>query len=260
MKTALLFTVLGVAWVAGLNSHDSVVLAQASTWFQETAGAIIPKLEERRKQLMTSMEGSPTAPTARTAISSEDHPDNAGGNAVLERISEKMDQVQASSEAAIDSGIKRVTGTVERSERDVLAKFDQLQGTVERSERTLLAKLDQLQERLDAIERHSVVASTKEVQTVEQSSGTPPTNQATLSIQPTAVTTTAPRPAPIETKRVENWAIKEVVNGTAILEGPRGLIGVSTGNVIPGVGRVESISRRGGRWIVATSRGVITTR
>jgi hypothetical protein len=45
-----------------------------------------------------------------------------------------------------------------------------------------------------------------------------------------------------------------------VLAGPRGIIEVSSADVVPGAGRVESISRRGGRWVVATSKGEITGR
>jgi hypothetical protein len=68
----------------------------------------------------------------------------------------------------------------------------------------------------------------------------------------------APPAPPAQAKRIENWSIREVVDGMAVLAGPEGLIGVFSGDVVPGVGRVQSISRRGGRWVVATTRGVIT--
>jgi hypothetical protein len=58
---------------------------------------------------------------------------------------------------------------------------------------------------------------------------------------------------------IEGWTLREVANGTAILEGPDGIRRVSSGNMIPGVGRVESIFRWGNRLIVATSRGLIST-
>jgi hypothetical protein len=43
------------------------------------------------------------------------------------------------------------------------------------------------------------------------------------------------------------------------LEGPDGIRTVARGDVIPGVGRVESIFRWGSRPIVLTSRGLIST-
>jgi hypothetical protein len=58
---------------------------------------------------------------------------------------------------------------------------------------------------------------------------------------------------------IEGWTLREVVNGTAVLEGPNGVWKVTPGQTVPGVGRVDSIVRWGNRLIVATSRGLIST-
>ena len=63
-----------------------------------------------------------------------------------------------------------------------------------------------------------------------------------------------------EAKKIEHWFVREVVDGIAVLEGSSGLIEVSTGDVVPGVGRVEAISERDGRWVIATNKGAITAR
>lgn len=58
---------------------------------------------------------------------------------------------------------------------------------------------------------------------------------------------------------IEGWMLREVINGTAVLEGPNGIWRVTRGDTVPEVGRVDSIIRWGNRWIVATSRGLIST-
>jgi hypothetical protein len=58
---------------------------------------------------------------------------------------------------------------------------------------------------------------------------------------------------------IEGWTVREVVGGTVVLEGPDGVWRASRGETVPGVGRVDSIVRWGNRWIVATSRGLIST-
>jgi hypothetical protein len=55
------------------------------------------------------------------------------------------------------------------------------------------------------------------------------------------------------------WTLREVVNGTAVIEGPNGVWRVTPGQTVPGIGRVDSIVRWGNRLIVATSRGLIST-
>jgi hypothetical protein len=58
---------------------------------------------------------------------------------------------------------------------------------------------------------------------------------------------------------VPGWTVLDVVGGAAVLEGPHGILKVTRGDAVPGLGRVDSIVLWGSRWIVATSRGLITT-
>jgi hypothetical protein len=71
---------------------------------------------------------------------------------------------------------------------------------------------------------------------------------------------TKPTPMP-ETRpeTIEGWTLREVVNGTAILEGPTGIWRATRGDTVPGVGRVDSVIFWGNRWIVATTGGLIST-
>jgi hypothetical protein len=69
-------------------------------------------------------------------------------------------------------------------------------------------------------------------------------------------------PAPFpETKpaTIDGWVVRDVMNGRAVLQGPNGVWKVSRGDTVPGLGTVDSIVLWGSRWIVSTSRGLITT-
>jgi hypothetical protein len=71
-----------------------------------------------------------------------------------------------------------------------------------------------------------------------------------------------PRQVPVpETKpsTIEGWTVREVVGGTAVLEGPNGQWRATSGDTVPGLGKVDSIVRWGSRWIVATSKGLVST-
>ena len=71
-----------------------------------------------------------------------------------------------------------------------------------------------------------------------------------------------PNPAPFpDTKptTIAGWALLEVVDGTAVVQGPNGVWRVTRGDTVPGVGKIDSIVRWGNRWIVATSKGLIST-
>jgi uncharacterized protein YidB (DUF937 family) len=56
---------------------------------------------------------------------------------------------------------------------------------------------------------------------------------------------------------ITNWVVRDVYDGVALVESPRGSIEVAPGEIIPGAGTVESIERRGAGWIVITSRGLV---
>lgn len=68
-------------------------------------------------------------------------------------------------------------------------------------------------------------------------------------------------PAP-ETRpsTIPGWSVVEVRDGIAVLDGPDGVRMAARGDVIPGIGRVDSIVRWGDLWIVATANGLIATR
>jgi hypothetical protein len=244
-----LLVVLGVGWGAGVKTHEFANVPPASTWVQDTVPFLMSKFDVLRKQMVASIESLINTSGAQQMTGPDKAPKNTAE--VIEQVARglfvKMDQVRASSETEI---------------RELRSGIDRLNGSVERSQREVLTRLGQLQERLDRAERQSAGATTtKPAQPLDQRAAAKPVP---LPLQPSALSTptAAPKPTttPAQVKRIEKWEVMEVVDGTAVLAGPRGIIEVSSGDVVPGAGRVQSISRRGGRWVVATSRGVITGR
>jgi len=75
-----------------------------------------------------------------------------------------------------------------------------------------------------------------------------------LRTSPKLIPTPEARPTTIK-----GWTLREVSNGTAVLEGPNGIWRATPGQTVPGVGTVNSIVRWGNRFIVATSKGLIST-
>jgi hypothetical protein len=72
----------------------------------------------------------------------------------------------------------------------------------------------------------------------------------------------AARPLPFPESKPETlagWTVREVYGSTAILDGPERSFKAARGDIVPGVGRLESIVRWGDRWIVATESGLISS-
>jgi len=58
---------------------------------------------------------------------------------------------------------------------------------------------------------------------------------------------------------VTGWVLRDIVDGHALVEGRDGLYEVGPGGNLPGVGRVETIQRQNGRWVVVTAKGLIVS-
>jgi len=116
----------------------------------------------------------------------------------------------------------------------------------------------------EAPQNPSVSASTKSVSTAPLSrlaskgSIVAPRHAASTGVTVKEMRKLTPTPETRPTT-IEGWTLREVVNGTAVIEGPNGVWKVTPGEMVPGVGRVDSIVRWGNRLIVATSSGLIST-
>ncbi|QEE40163.1 MULTISPECIES: hypothetical protein [unclassified Methylobacterium] len=58
---------------------------------------------------------------------------------------------------------------------------------------------------------------------------------------------------------IDGWAVRDVFDGAAILENKRRrIVEVGPGDMLPGIGRVEGVERRGREWVVVTRQGLVT--
>jgi hypothetical protein len=144
---------------------------------------------------------------------------------------------------------ERLLERTEHRTHEVGNRVAQLSEQLQRIEKAALENTSiprDLGERLDRIE--------KSLASVTSAKAAPPAADPlhTASVSPPK---SADRDAPIE-----GWLLHEVYDGLAIVEGRRGqFFEVGRGDVIPGVGRIETIERRAKRWVVVTDRGIITT-
>ena len=67
-------------------------------------------------------------------------------------------------------------------------------------------------------------------------------------------------PTTLKPPILQDFVLRRVYDGAALIEGRNGIIEVETGETVPGVGRIEAIKRQDGRWVVVTARGLIVQR
>ncbi len=165
------------------------------------------------------------------------------------------------------------------------AAFSEALGRVDHELSTLKASIDtstkanslqvgKITERIDRVERTQADSGTKlakavdSLDRVERRLGAP--NDVTGSIPDprpaTSVTTEpkraalAPGPGFLSLPIVEGWVLRDVYNGAAMIQSRAGVVEVLPGDNLPGLGRIESVKRQDGRWVVVTSRGLIVSR
>ncbi len=147
--------------------------------------------------------------------------------------------------ASMDVQLAALRAAVDTSGRAANAQLTKLGDRFDRLERAQAepaARLAKLADAVDRIERGASAAD----------------RDTTGSIGGTASAATPARPAvpPV----IEGWTVRRVYNGAALIQGRIGLVEVLPGDSLPGIGRIETIKRQDGRWVVLTSRGMIVAR
>jgi hypothetical protein len=136
---------------------------------------------------------------------------------------------------------------------------------VERAQAEPAAKLARLSEAVDKLRAAPPAAPTpvatapvaaKEV----TGSIAPPAPALVAAAAAAPVPLPAPKPEVARLPTVEGWVLRDVANGSALIEGRRGMWEVYAGDPVPGLGRVDAIRKQDGRWVVVTSKGLIVAR
>ncbi|MGF6312431.1 hypothetical protein ABIB82_006585 [Bradyrhizobium sp. i1.8.4] len=154
--------------------------------------------------------------------------------------------------ARIESEIAALKASVEQTAKAGQAQFSKASDRIEKVEKAQaepMSKLAKLSETVDKLRAPQTVAAAT------------PAREVTGSVTPaTAAAPAAPRPEVGRLPVVDGWALRDVGNGGALIEGRGGIYEVYAGDPVPGLGRVDAIRKQDGRWVVVTSKGLIVSR
>jgi len=122
-----------------------------------------------------------------------------------------------------------------------LAEIGALKASLESETRNSAGQYAKIADRLDQLDRR--VASAADI------TGSVPT-----------AASSAETAAKLADGIVQDWVVDDVQNGRALVESRYGgIFDVGAGSVLPGLGRVDTIKRQDGQWVVLTARGAITS-
>jgi hypothetical protein len=138
---------------------------------------------------------------------------------------------------------------IEKSQAEPAAKLAKLSETVEKLRTALVATPAAAPIAAAAVPVAAPVAPKETTASIQTANAAPP-----------QVPLPAPKPEVARLPTVEGWVLRDVANGSALIEGRQGIFEVYAGDQIPGLGRVDAVRKQDGRWVVITSRGLIVGR
>jgi hypothetical protein len=177
-------------------------------------------------------------------------------DSALEASVARLDAEIVALKAGLEHNSKATTGQLNKAS-DRLDK-------VEKAQAEPAAKLAKLTETVDKLRaaQASVTTAAAAPAPSKEVTGTIPQQQAAAATAPAAPPASAapPKPEVARLPTVEGWVLRDVANGSALIESRRGMYEVYAGDPIPGLGRVDAIRKQDGRWVVVTSKGLIVAR
>jgi len=138
---------------------------------------------------------------------------------------------------------------IEASNKLASAQFGKLGERFDRNERAQAEpaqRLAKITEILDRLERRTASS------TVPETTGSVVPQRAAAAPAPEIKDQSKPV--------VDGWSIRDARNGLVTVQSRSGIYEVVPGADLPGLGKVETIKRQDGHWIVVTQKGLITAR
>ncbi len=166
----------------------------------------------------------------------------------------------------VATNVRPVQATAPKAE---LAELSALKSSLDGATRAANGQFAKLVDRLDRAERVQIESATKlarvadvvdsvekKLVTAAATSAAPQTTGSITGNSPAA--SPMPADAKLSDKMLPDWIVQDVRGGHALVENRYGgVFDVAQGGMLPGLGRVETIKRQDGQWIVVTARGLI---
>lgn len=240
---------------------------------------------------------APFLPFGRTAGEGASPPPRISDSAQAGRDipAEPTPVARAREDGALAGEMRALKDSLEQADAESAKRLDDLAQRVEKLEKEQAAKIADLTARLDRAEQNASAGQGS--QTAAASAPSAPAQAAAQDGAGTAPATDGdpvtastggldaagnplpqPRPSDIGNITVarpsaasagpertapaspvlRDWVLRDVYGGVALIEGRWGMIEVVQGSVLPGGGVVQNIRRAGNRWVVTTTRGIIS--
>jgi hypothetical protein len=176
--------------------------------------------------------------------------------AVIASLEARLKHIETTpgAEATLKPGIEILAQRIDEIARRQTLALTQTSTRLDRTDKDIGTRMDRLAERMERVE--------KQVSSPAPVSAIPKNTTAVTRHAPESAAGPAPKAVPkVEAadveKAVRGYVLREVFRGGALVESRYGVMEVFPGAQLPGAGRVRSVEKRDGRWVVVTTAGLI---
>ena len=243
---------------------------------------ISPKLDGSDEDAASSFASEDAASSASARDANDDHPLSrslrfgllAASVAAAAALGSFVGALSASGvthqwwfASAENSHAAAAVASARQANKAELAELAALKTNLDGATRGATGQFAKLADRLDRVERVQIEAATKAAHIADAvdrlekkavvAAAAPAAPETTGSIA--ASPPMAPSEAKLTEKILPDWIVQDVRGGHALVENSHGgVFTVAAGGIVPGLGKVETIKRQGGQWVVVTAGGLIT--
>ena len=186
----------------------------------------------------------------------------AGDSAQASTQASEKDNALETSVARLDAEIVALKAGLEHNSKTTTGQLNKASDRldkVEKAQAEPAAKLAKLSETVDKLRAAQTTTAAAAPAAAKDITGSIPQQVAAVT-PPASAQAAPPKPEVARLPTVDGWRLRDVANGSALIESRRGMYEVYAGDPIPGLGRVDAIRKQDGRWVVVTSKGLIVAR
>jgi hypothetical protein len=186
----------------------------------------------------------------------------AGDSAQASTQASEKDNALETSVARLDAEIVALKAGLEHNSKTTTGQLNKASDRldkVEKAQAEPAAKLAKLSETVDKLRAAQPTTAAAAPAAAKDITGSIPQQVAAVT-PPASAQAAPPKPEVARLPTVDGWILRDVANGSALIESRRGMYEVYAGDPIPGLGRVDAIRKQDGRWVVVTSKGLIVAR
>jgi hypothetical protein len=232
-----------VVWASSLAAGLALIagVAAAALYDHARETTLLAAKSEETRSLAQTVKGLKDRIDAIEAARSRDE------SADMRKIAAELKGASAGVRD-LSANLGQTNARIDKLDRDHGARLDKLADRFDHETAgkltDLSGKLADLSGRLDKVEKRPVAAI--------PATPAPPAKPA-----PAAAAVSNETTGSIDRPKLRGYWLVDADEGYAVIDGRDGPQQVAPGDIVPGVGRVQRIERRGRDWVVVTSAGVI---